>query len=135
MISIKNVNKSFGDHHVLTDVSLEVPKSNVVALIGPSGAGKSTLIRTINALEPIDDGEITVDGVSIHSKKTDINAARTNIGFVFQSFNLFPFLTALENVTMAPLKVKGMSKEAAEARGKELLTSLGLADKFESRFY
>ncbi|ALC86500.1 MULTISPECIES: amino acid ABC transporter ATP-binding protein [Bacillaceae] len=132
MISIKNVNKSFGDHHVLTDVSLEVPKSNVVALIGPSGAGKSTLIRTINALEPIDDGEITVDGVSIHSKKTDINAARTNIGFVFQSFNLFPFLTALENVTMAPLKVKGMSKEAAEARGKELLTSLGLADKFDA---
>lgn len=132
MISIKNVNKSFGDHHVLTDVSLEVPKSNVVALIGPSGAGKSTLIRTINALEPIDDGEITVDGVSIHSKKTDINAARTNIGFVFQSFNLFPFLTALENVTMAPLKVKGMSKEAAETRGKELLTSLGLADKFDA---
>lgn len=132
MISIKNVNKSFGEHHVLTDVSLEVPKSNVVALIGPSGAGKSTLIRTINALEPIDDGEITVDGVSIHSKKTDINAARTNIGFVFQSFNLFPFLTALENVTMAPLKVKGMSKEAAEARGKELLTSLGLADKFDA---
>ena len=132
MISIKNVNKSFGDHHVLTDVSLEVPKSNVVALIGPSGAGKSTLIRTINALEPIDDGEITVDGVSIHSKKTDINAARTNIGFVFQSFNLFPFLTALENVTMAPLKVKGMSKEAAEARGKELLTSLGLTDKFDA---
>ncbi|MEI4768852.1 amino acid ABC transporter ATP-binding protein [Psychrobacillus sp. FJAT-51614] len=132
MISIKNVNKSFGDHHVLTDVSLEVPKSNVVALIGPSGAGKSTLIRTINALEPIDDGEITVDGISIHNKKTDINEARTNIGFVFQSFNLFPFLTALENVTMAPIKVKGLSKEAAETRGKELLTSLGLADKFDA---
>ncbi|WP_391120037.1 amino acid ABC transporter ATP-binding protein [Psychrobacillus sp. L3] len=132
MISIKNVNKSFGDHHVLTDVSLEVPKSNVVALIGPSGAGKSTLIRTINALEPIDNGEITVDGISIHDKKTDINVARTNIGFVFQSFNLFPFLTALENVTMAPIKVKGLSKEAAETRGKELLTSLGLADKFDA---
>src|SRR3954469_288268 len=98
MITIKNVNKSFGDHHVLTDVSLEVPKSNVIALIGPSGAGKSTLIRAINALEPIDNGEIIVDGISIHDKKTDINVARTNIGFVFQSFNLFPFLTALENV-------------------------------------
>lgn len=132
MISIKNVNKSFGDHHVLTDVSLEVPKSNVIALIGPSGAGKSTLIRTINALEPVDSGEIVVDGTSIHDKKTDINVARTNIGFVFQSFNLFPFLTALENVTMAPMKVKGLSKEAAEKRGKELLSSLGLADKFDA---
>lgn len=132
MITIKNVNKSFGDHHVLTDVSLEVPKSNVIALIGPSGAGKSTLIRTINALEPVDNGEITVDGISIHNKKTDINAARTNIGFVFQSFNLFPFLTALENVTMAPMKVKGLSKEEAEKRGKELLTSLGLGDKFDA---
>ena len=130
MITIKNVNKSFGDHHVLTDVSLEVPKSNVIALIGPSGAGKSTLIRTINALEPIDNGEIAVEGISIHDKKTDINVARTNIGFVFQSFNLFPFLTALENVTMAPMKVKGLSKEEAEKKGKELLTSLGLADKF-----
>ncbi|MEK4082993.1 amino acid ABC transporter ATP-binding protein [Psychrobacillus sp. FSL K6-1415] len=132
MITIKNVNKSFGDHHVLTDVSLEVPKSNVIALIGPSGAGKSTLIRTINALEPVDNGEITVDGISIHDKKIDINVARTNIGFVFQSFNLFPFLTALENVTMAPIKVKGMSKEEAEKRGKELLASLGLADKFDA---
>ena len=132
MISIKNVNKSFGDHHVLTDVSLEVPKSNVIALIGPSGAGKSTLIRTINALEPVDNGEIIVDGTSIHDKKTDINVARTNIGFVFQSFNLFPFLTALENVTMAPMKVKGLSKEAAEKRGKELLSSLGLDDKFDA---
>jgi ABC-type polar amino acid transport system ATPase subunit len=132
MITIKNVNKSFGAHQVLTDVSLEVPKSNVIALIGPSGAGKSTLIRTLNALEPIDNGEIIVDGVSIHSKKTDINKARLNIGFVFQNFNLYPFLTALQNVTMAPLKVKGMSKEAAEKRGKELLTSLGLGDKFDA---
>lgn len=132
MITIKNVNKSFGAHQVLTDVSLEVPKSNVIALIGPSGAGKSTLIRTLNALEPIDNGEIIVDGVSIHDKKTDINKARINIGFVFQNFNLYPFLTALQNVTMAPLRVKGMSKEAAEKRGKELLTSLGLGDKFDA---
>jgi len=132
MISIKNVNKSFGNHHVLTDIDLEVPKSNVVALIGPSGAGKSTLIRTINALEEIDKGEIVVDGISIHDKKTDINKARTNIGFVFQSFNLYPFLSALENVTIAPIKVKGLSKAEAEKRGKELLTSLGLADKFDA---
>lgn len=132
MISIKNVNKSYGDHHVLTDINLEVPKSNVIALIGPSGAGKSTLIRTINALETIDSGEIVVDGISIHDKKTNINKARTNIGFVFQSFNLYPFKTALENVTMAPMKVKGLSKEAAEKRGKELLTQLGLGDKFDA---
>lgn len=132
MISIKNVNKSFGTHQVLTDIDLEVPKSNVVALIGPSGAGKSTLIRTINALEEIDTGKIVVDGISIHDKKTDINKARTNIGFVFQSFNLYPFLTALENVTIAPIKVKGLSKTEAEKRGKELLTSLGLGDKFDA---
>jgi ABC-type polar amino acid transport system ATPase subunit len=132
LISIKNVNKSFGDHHVLTDITLDVPKSNVVALIGPSGAGKSTLIRTINALETIDTGDIIVDGISIHDKKTDINKARTNIGFVFQSFNLYPFLTALENVTIAPQKVKGLSKADAEKRGKELLTSLGLGDKFDA---
>jgi len=132
MISIKKVNKSYGDHHVLTDINLEVPKSNVIALIGPSGAGKSTLIRTINALETIDSGEIIVDGISIHDKKTNINKARTNIGFVFQSFNLYPFKTALENVTMAPMKVKGLSKEAAEKRGKELLTQLGLGDKFDA---
>ncbi len=132
MITIKNVNKSFGAHQVLTDVSLEVPKSNVIALIGPSGAGKSTLIRTLNALEPIDNGEIIVDGVSIHDKKTNINKARLNIGFVFQNFNLYPFLTALQNVTIALLKVKGMSKEAADKKGKELLISLGLGDKFDA---
>lgn len=132
MISIKNVNKYFGLNQVLTDVSLEVPKSNVVAIIGPSGAGKSTLIRTVNALEPIDSGEIIVDGISIHDKKVDINKARAEIGFVFQNFNLYPFLTALQNVTLAPMNVKGQSKAEAEERGKELLTSLGLGDKFDA---
>lgn len=131
MITIKNVNKSFGEHKVLSDIDLVIPKSSVMAVIGPSGAGKSTLIRAINALEPIDNGEIFVDGVSIHDNKTNINKARTNIGFVFQSFNLYPFLTALENVTIGPIKVKGMSKEAADAKGKELLDSLGLGDKFD----
>ncbi|ETT80868.1 amino acid ABC transporter ATP-binding protein [Viridibacillus sp. FSL R5-0477] len=129
MISINSVNKSFGNNQVLVDINLEVEKSNVIALIGPSGAGKSTLIRVINALEEIDNGEIIVDGTSIHDKKTDINKARTNIGFVFQSFNLYPFLTALENVTIAPIKVKGMTKAEAEKMGIVLLSSLGLADK------
>jgi ABC-type polar amino acid transport system ATPase subunit len=132
MISIKNVQKSFGNNKVLEDINLEVGQSQIFALIGPSGAGKSTLIRAINALEPINEGEIIVDGISIHDKKTDINKARTDIGFVFQSFNLYPFLTALENVTIAPINVKKISKAEAEKRGKELLTMLGLETKFDS---
>lgn len=132
MISIKNVQKAFGNHKVLENINLEVSKSQIFALIGPSGAGKSTLIRTINALEPINEGEIIVDGISIHDKKTNINAARTEIGFVFQSFNLYPFLTALQNVTIAPINVKKMDKAKAEKKGKELLSMLGLGSKFDS---
>jgi ABC-type polar amino acid transport system ATPase subunit len=132
MISIKNVQKSFGNHKVLEDINLEIEKSQIFALIGPSGAGKSTLIRAINALEPINDGEIIVDEISIHNKKTNINAARTEIGFVFQSFNLYPFLTALENVTIAPINVKGINKVEAEKKGKELLSMLGLETKMDA---
>ncbi|GHH98978.1 amino acid ABC transporter ATP-binding protein [Neobacillus kokaensis] len=132
MISIKNVQKTFGNHKVLEDINLEVSQSQIFALIGPSGAGKSTLIRTINALEPIDEGDIIVDGISIHDKKTNINAARTEIGFVFQSFNLYPFLTALENVTIAPINVKKMNNSEAEEKGKKLLSMLGLESKFQS---
>jgi ABC-type polar amino acid transport system ATPase subunit len=132
MITIKNVQKSFGNHKVLEDINLEIERSQIFALIGPSGAGKSTLIRSINALEPINAGEIIVDGVSIHDKKTNINAARTDIGFVFQSFNLYPFLTALENVAIAPVNVKKMNKAEAEKKGKELLSMLGLESKLDS---
>ncbi|MFJ8262754.1 amino acid ABC transporter ATP-binding protein [Rummeliibacillus sp. NPDC094406] len=132
MITIKNVSKSFGKNKVLEDINLSIDKSNVVALIGPSGAGKSTLIRTINALEEIDQGEILVENIPIHQKGTNINKVRTQIGFVFQSFNLYPFLTAIENVTIAPIKVKGIPKEKAIAHGKELLDSLGLGDKFDA---
>ncbi|WP_286232140.1 amino acid ABC transporter ATP-binding protein [Neobacillus mesonae] len=132
MISITNVHKAFGNHKVLENINLEVSKSQIFALIGPSGAGKSTLIRTINALEPINEGEIIVDGISIHDKKTNINAARTEIGFVFQSFNLYPFLTALQNVTIASINVKKMDKAKAEKKGKELLSMLGLGSKFDS---
>ncbi|KAF0194188.1 MAG: ABC transporter [Bacillota bacterium] len=132
MISIKHVSKSFGTLKVLENVSLEVPRSHVYALIGPSGAGKSTLIRTINALEGIKAGEIHVDGVSIHSPRTNINKTRADIGFVFQSFNLYPHLTALQNVTVSPINVKKINLKEAADKGKELLASLGLHDKFDS---
>lgn len=132
MISINNVSKYFGKHQVLKNINLEIPKSNVYAIIGPSGAGKSTLIRTINALEKIQEGEIFVNGVSVHSKDTDINKIRENIGFVFQSFNLYSHLTALQNVTLAPIHVKKISSKEAEEKGKEILASLGLADKINS---
>ncbi|CAH2715002.1 Glutamine transport ATP-binding protein GlnQ [Neobacillus rhizosphaerae] len=129
MISIKSVSKSYGSKIVLDNINLEVPKSQIYALIGPSGAGKSTLIRSINALESIQEGEILVKGVSVHSKQTNINQLRTNIGFVFQSFNLYPHLTALQNVTYAPIHVKKMRSHDAETKGKALLASLGLEEK------
>lgn len=132
MIRIKQVNKSFGSVQVLREIDLEVPQSHVYALIGPSGAGKSTLIRSINALEAIQSGEIIVDGISVHDKKTNMNQLRSEIGFVFQSFNLYPHLTAVENVAIAPVQVKKVPKEQAEEKAKTLLTSLGMGEKFGS---
>jgi ABC-type polar amino acid transport system ATPase subunit len=132
VIQIKHVNKSFGSLKVLQNIDLEVPQSHVYALIGPSGAGKSTLIRSINALETIQEGEIIVDGTSVHDKQTNINKVRSNIGFVFQSFNLYPHLTAVENVAIAPIQVKKVPKEQAVEKAKKLLTSLGLGEKFDS---
>ncbi|WNC16079.1 amino acid ABC transporter ATP-binding protein [Brevibacillus brevis] len=132
MIRIKQVNKSFGSVRVLKDIDLEIPQSHVYALIGPSGAGKSTLIRSINALESIQGGEIIVDGISVHDRKTDINRLRSDIGFVFQSFNLYPHLTAVENVAIAPIQVKKVPKEQAEEKARALLASLGLGEKFGS---
>lgn len=132
MITIKHVSKSFGANKVLSDINLEIPKQSVYAIIGPSGAGKSTLIRSINALENIDQGEILVDGISIHDAKTDINKARTEIGFVFQSFNLYAHLTVLQNVTVAPINVKKIKKPEAEKKARDILVSLGLGDKIEA---
>lgn len=129
MISIRNVSKHFGALHVLKDVSFDIPRSQVFAFIGPSGAGKSTLVRTLNALEPISSGEIFVDGVSVHDARTDINRLRTNIGFVSQSFNLYPHLNVLDNVTLAPRNVRGTPREEAEEKAHTLLASLGLGDK------
>ncbi|WP_366146053.1 amino acid ABC transporter ATP-binding protein [Aminiphilus sp.] len=129
MVSIRNVSKRFGALEVLKDVSLDIPRSQVFAFIGPSGAGKSTLVRTINALEGIQAGEIFVDGISVADPKTDINALRANIGFVAQSFNLYPHLRVLDNVTLAPVHVKKVPKAEAEEKGAAILASLGLADK------
>lgn len=132
MISIRNVSKFYGKHQVLKNVDLEVPESNVYAIIGPSGAGKSTLIRTVNALEKIQQGEIFVDGVSVHDRNTDINKVRSNIGFVFQSFNLYSHLTASQNVALAPINVKKVNSKEAEKKAKEILITLGLADKIDA---
>jgi ABC-type polar amino acid transport system ATPase subunit len=132
VISVKGVSKNFGKHTVLFDIDLTVPEKQTYALIGPSGAGKSTLIRTLNALEGIDEGEITVDGVPVHDKKTDLNGLRSWIGFVFQSFNLYPHLTAQQNVSLAPRKVRRKSAAEANERSAELLGALGLADKLNA---
>ncbi|MFO7740667.1 MAG: amino acid ABC transporter ATP-binding protein, partial [Desulfatiglandaceae bacterium] len=129
MISFKNVNKWFGELNVLKDISLDVAQGEVVVVCGPSGSGKSTLIRCINRLEPIQKGELVVDNMKVHDKKTNMTKIRAEIGFVFQSFNLYPHMTALGNVTIAPIRVRKIKKEAAEELGKETLTRVGLGDR------
>jgi polar amino acid transport system ATP-binding protein len=129
MVSIQAVNKWFGSVQVLDDVSLEVETGAVVVIAGPSGAGKSTLIRCVNRLETIQSGQIVVDGVSVHDGATDVNRLRQQIGMVFQQFNLFPHLTALGNITLAPMRVKGMPRAEAERLGRELLARVGIPDK------
>jgi polar amino acid transport system ATP-binding protein len=129
MISFKKVNKWFGELHVLQDIDLEVVKGEVMVVCGPSGSGKSTLIRCVNRLEPIQKGELVVDGMKVHDKKANMTQIRAEIGFIFQSFNLYPHMTALGNTTIAPIKVRKMQKEAAEKLGKETLTRVGLGDK------
>ena len=129
MISFKKVNKWFGELHVLQDIDLEVAKGEVMVVCGPSGSGKSTLIRCVNRLEPIQKGELVVDGMKVHDKKANMTQIRAEIGFIFQSFNLYPHMTALGNTTIAPIKVRKMQKETAEKLGKETLTRVGLGDK------
>ena len=131
MISFKNVNKWFGELHVLNSIDLEVAKGEVVVVCGPSGSGKSTLIRGINRLEPIQKGELVVDGMAVHDKKINMTKIRADIGFVFQSFNLYPHMTALENTTIAPIKVRNLSKADAQKLGREVLTRVGLEDRIE----
>ena len=132
IIELKAVNKWYGDHHVLKDIDLTVDEGEVVVILGPSGSGKSTTIRSINRLEPIQKGEIWVDGVPVHDPKAPINKLRQEVGMVFQLFNLFPHLTALENITLAPIKVKHMSRGEAEQRARELLVTVGIPEKADA---
>ena len=128
-IEINGVHKRFGTNHVLRGVDMKVEQHQVVCLIGPSGCGKSTLLRCINALEPINGGEIDIDGDRVSGPGVDVNALRQDVGIVFQSFNLFPHMTVLQNIMLAPVKVLGVSKAEAEARAMELLTAFALDDK------
>jgi polar amino acid transport system ATP-binding protein len=128
-IDIKGVHKTFGANHVLRGVDLTVEQHQVVCLIGPSGCGKSTLLRCINALETIDGGEIDIDGDRVSGRGVDVNALRADVGIVFQSFNLFPHMSVLRNITLAPRKVLGVGQEDAEARAMKLLERIQLAHK------
>ena len=128
-VSIAGVNKSFGTNTVLRDIHLDVAEHDVVCLIGASGSGKSTLLRCINRLEAVDAGTITVAGTEVTGRKTDVNALRREIGIVFQSFNLFPHMSVLRNVTLGPCKVLGLARNQAEQEATALLDRFGLADK------
>lgn len=132
MISLKHVSKSFGTLKAVDDASLEVKKGEIICLIGPSGSGKSTLLRCIAGLEDPEEGEVWIDGerLDLHSKdQKKLEKLRIKMGFAFQHFNLFPHMTVLENLTLAPIQVLGMDKAAAEQRAMELLARVGLADK------
>ncbi|MCD7948658.1 MAG: amino acid ABC transporter ATP-binding protein [Erysipelotrichaceae bacterium] len=128
-VSVKNLKKSFGDLEVLKDISLDIYEGEVVCMIGPSGSGKSTFLRCLNRLEDITGGSVMIDGYDITDKKVNINKVRENIGMVFQHFNLFPHKTVKENIMLAPVKLKKMSKEEASETADSLLTRVGLLDK------
>lgn len=132
MIEVKNLKKSFGDLVVLKDITESIEKGEKIVVIGPSGSGKSTFLRCINRLEEPTDGHIFVDGEDICDKKCNINHVREKMGMVFQRFNLFPHLTVLDNITLAPLNVKKQNKDAARRRAMELLKTVGLEEKADS---
>lgn len=129
MIKFIAANKWFGNHHVLKNINLEIEKGEVVIICGPSGAGKSTLLRTINKLEQIDEGEIIVDDKYLSDPNTDLTALRAEIGMVFQHFNLYPHKTALKNITLAPRKVRGLSRKMAREKAISLLEKVGLSHR------
>lgn len=136
MITLKNISKWYGQFQVLTDCTTEVKKGEVVVVCGPSGSGKSTLIKTVNGLEPVQQGEIFVNGIQVNDKKTDLAKLRSKVGMVFQHFELFPHLSIIENLTLAQIKVLNRNKKEAEAKGLKLLERVGLsshANKFPSQ--
>jgi polar amino acid transport system ATP-binding protein len=131
-VEFEGVNKYFGETHVLKDVDLGVENREVVVVVGPSGSGKSTLLRCVNRLEDIQSGEVRIEGEPISDPDVDVNRLRQRVGMVFQHFNLFPHKTALQNVTLAPVRVRGLSKSAARERGEDLLEEVGLGDQMDS---
>ncbi|MEK4566370.1 amino acid ABC transporter ATP-binding protein [Alkalicoccobacillus gibsonii] len=132
MISFKNVNKYYGDFHVLKDVNIEIEKGEVVVVLGPSGSGKSTMLRCINRLELITDGQLNVNGFALHDKKVNINKMRRDIGMVFQHFNLYPHKKIIENITLAPKKVLKKSDQEAKQTAMQYLEKVGIPEKAES---
>jgi polar amino acid transport system ATP-binding protein len=132
MIEVKNLKKSFGANVVLKDINVTVKPREVVVVIGPSGSGKSTFLRCINLLESITDGHVFIEGIDITDKKSDINKVRTEVGMVFQQFNLFPHKKVIENIMLAPMKVRNVTAEQARKKGLELLRKVGLEDKAET---
>ena len=132
LVELERVRKSFGDNLVLDDVDLTIDRGEVIVIAGPSGSGKSTMLRCINGLEPVDSGEIRFDGRPLDRSGKAISRTRQEIGMVFQQFNLFPHKTVLENVTIAPVEVKGMPKDDALKRGRALLERVGIAEKADA---
>jgi glutamine transport system ATP-binding protein len=132
IITVKNLKKSFGKLEVLKDINAEVQEKEVICVIGPSGSGKSTFLRCINRLEEISGGEVVINGHNITDPKININKVRQQVGMVFQQFNLFPHKTVLENITLGPIKILSISKEAAEKMALELLDKVGLKEKASS---
>ncbi|MBM4765239.1 amino acid ABC transporter ATP-binding protein [Bacillus sp. B15-48] len=132
MIEIKNLKKSFGKNEVLKDINLSIKPQEVVVVIGPSGSGKSTLLRCINLLETITAGHILIEGIDITDKKNNLNKMREEVGMVFQHFNLFPHMSVIENLMLAPTKVRKVSKEAVRKKGLELLKKVGLEEKADA---
>lgn len=133
LLALENVRKSFGDNVVLRGVSLSVEPGECVVLIGASGSGKSTLLRCVNLLEVVDDGQIWLDGLDISDPRVEAAEARTRMGIVFQAYNLFPHLSALDNITLAPTRVHGVPKDKARERADAMLARVGLADKANAR--
>jgi len=129
LITIKGLHKSFGELHVLQGIDYEIKEKEVICIIGPSGSGKSTFLRCINLLEDITSGEISIEGVRVNDPKTDINEIRKEVGMVFQQFNLFPHMRVIDNITMAPIKIRKMGKQEANELARQLLKKVGLADK------